>query len=305
MNPKDTFAIARRGIVAALLATAVAAPAWAQQSRLPPVNDPATAEHHAGKVVFVELVTPDLMAAKHFYGSLFGWTFNDLQAPGMKYAEALLDGRPVGGLMERDLPANAHRRPSWLTFLSVPDTGATRAAAVQLGGKVLFEPRDVPDRGAEAVFADPQGAVFAVLTSSSGDPPDLLAEPGEWIWSALITSDPDGGATFYKTLFGDELFDLPATAGHRHILLATDGYARASVNSLPVSQPDEQPYWLNFVRVKDATAMAHKAVALGGRIIVEPRIDRHGGKVAVVSDPGGAVFGLMEWETTDSKKVSR
>ena len=44
--------------------------------------------------------------------------------------------------------------------------------------------------------------MFAVLASSSGDPPDRLADPGEWIWSALITTDPDTDAMFYKTLFG-------------------------------------------------------------------------------------------------------
>ena len=45
----------------------------------------------------------------------------------------------------------------------------------------------------------------------------------------------------------------------------------------------------------DASRTAAQAVALGGRILVEPRADRHGGQLAVVADPQGAPIGLMEW----------
>jgi hypothetical protein len=51
--------------------------------------------------------------------------------------------------------------------------------------------------------------------------------------------------------------------------------------------------------------MTAKVVALGGRVLVEPRIDRHGGKVAVVADPFGAPFGLLEWTDADSKEVTK
>jgi uncharacterized protein len=51
--------------------------------------------------------------------------------------------------------------------------------------------------------------------------------------------------------------------------------------------------------------MAGKAVTLGGRILVEPRIERHGGRVAVVADPLGAPFGLLEWPDTESKEVPK
>jgi hypothetical protein len=36
-------------------------------------------------------------------------------------------------------------------------------------------------------------------------------------------------------------------------------------------------------------------------VLVEPHVDRHGGQVAVVADPAGAPFGLMEWTGSDSK----
>jgi len=273
--------------------------------QFPAIAEPPTQEHHAGKVIFVELVTPDLGDAKRFYGGLFGWTFRDVQGGTRRYATALVDGRPVAGIFERALPETERRRPAWLTYLSTRDVdGATQLAAKE-GAKVLFEPHNLPDRGREAVLADPQGAVFALLTSSTGDPPDVLAALGEWIWSSLITFDPAVDATFYKSLFDYEVFDLPADRNVTHLMLASDGYARASANSTPAGATGVHPHWLNYVRVEDAAAMAIKVVALGGKVLVEPRVDRHGGKLAVVADPSGAVFGLLEWTDSQTKEVTQ
>jgi predicted enzyme related to lactoylglutathione lyase len=86
-------------------------------------------------------------------------------------------------------------------------------------------------------------------------------------------------------------------------MLASDDYARASVNSLPPHKPTTHPHWLNYVRVDDAGKMAEKVIALGGRVLVAPRVDRHGGRVTVVADPLGAPFGLLEWPATESNEV--
>jgi|SRR5208283_797348 len=295
----------RQWLLAALLCVVVAAPVLAAPLQLPPIVEPASQEHHVGKVIFVELVTPDITTAKEFYAGLFGWTFRDIQAGATAYAEASLDGHPVAGLIHKEVPAGEHRQPAWLTFIAVRDVDAAKAIALQNGAKLLFEPHSIPDRGRQAVFADPQGAVFAVLASSSGDPPDVLAEPGEWIWSSLITSDPDTDAAFYQKLFDYEVFDLPAEEGAQHLMLVSDDYARASVNTLPASRPNSHPHWLNYVRVEDAVKMTAKVVALGGRVLVEPRVDRHGGKVALVADPLGAPFGLLEWPDTESKEAPK
>jgi predicted enzyme related to lactoylglutathione lyase len=305
VRPDLSRRLLRRALLAALLGVAGAMPAMAAPLRLPALVEPASQEHHVGKVILVELVTPDLAAAKQFYAGLFGWTFRDIQAGGTKYAEASLDGHPVAVLIHKDVPAGGRRQATWLGFISARDVDAAKKIALKRGAKVLFEPHSIPNRGREAVFADPQGAVFGVLASSTGDPPDVLAAPGEWIWSSLITRDPDTAAAFYQALFDYEVFDLPADEGVRHLMLASDNYARASANTLPANKPDAHSHWINYVRVDDAVKMTAKLVALGGRVLVEPRVDRHGGKVAVVADPQGARFGLLEWPDTESKEVTK
>ena len=217
---------------------------------------------------------------------------------------ALLDGQPVAGLFQRPVPSGEHKQPAWLTFIAVRDAGEADQTAVAHGGKVLAPPRDYPERGRQAILADPQGAVFAVLQSSSGDPADVLPPMGGWIWSSLITTDPNAGAGFYQALFGYEVFELPSEDGREHLLLASDGYARATANSPPVTAPNLPSHWVNFVRVANVAEASRKAVALGGRVLVQPHLDRHGEMVAVMADPSGAPVGLLEWSDTETKRVA-
>ncbi len=292
------------GLLAALLLGAAALPALAAGPEaampavpppaLPPLVQPPSQERHPGKVIFAELVTPDLATARTFYGALFGWTFRDIEVGSAQYAAAMLDGAPVGGIFQRDIPAGEHRQSAWITFVSAPDVDATAALAQGHGAKLLFAPHDIPGLGREAVFADPQGAVFAALQSSSGDPPDILPGPGKWIWSSLITSDPDTDAAFYQTLFGYDVYDMPTRADAQHFILASGDIARASANPLP-PRAGAHPAWIDFIRVDNAATTAAKVTALGGHVLVQPHIDRHGGQVAVVADPLGAPFGLLEW----------
>jgi len=295
-------ALGIRWTLAAALLTLAAAPA--RPFDLPPIAQSHRSEHHPGKLIWVELATPDLESAKRFYGQLFGWTFSDAATSKHPYSIALLDGMPVAGLVQRPVPAGEHRQSAWLTFLSVRDVKAAEQAVTAHGGKVLSPPHAYPQRGSQAVFADPQGAVFAVLQSSSGDPPDVLAAPREWIWSSLHTRDPNTDAAFYQTVFGYEVFDATREGqeGFQHLVLGTDGYARASINLLPSDQHKRHPHWLNFVRVASPKEIAAKAEELGGRVLVQPHPDRHGGLIALLADPGGAPFGVIEWTDSDSQE---
>jgi predicted enzyme related to lactoylglutathione lyase len=217
-----------------------------------------------------------------------------------QYALALLDDRPVAGIFQRAPRPGAHSQPAWLNFLAVRDVDVAVSAAVTDGARLIAPARAYPRRGRQAVLADPQGAVFGVMEATGGDPPDFLAEPGEWIWNSLIVRDPDGDAAFYQSIFGYEAFELTREDGLEHVVLSSQDSARASINALPPELADgvdrtRHGHWLAFVRVADAGAATARAVALGGQVVVPAHPDRHGGQVAIVTDPAGAVLGLMEW----------
>ena len=272
---------------------------------LPALGDAAHPERHPGKMIWADLVTPDLAAAERFYGGMFAWEFAPFNEGAKDCALATLGGHPIGCLVQRALPPGEPRQSAWLSYFAVRDLDAARALALQEGAKNLAGPVSYQGHGRQAVLTDPEGAVFGMLASSSGDPADFRAAPGEWYWCSLMAPDPGLDAAFYQKVFDYEVFSLPSEGLAEHLILATDDLARGSVNSMPGLVARRHPHWLNFVRVTDAAASAAKAVALGGRILVEPHIDRFGGRTAVVADPAGAPVGLMEWVALDPKAVSK
>ena len=111
-----------------------------------------------------ELQTRDVGKAKSFYEAVFGW--KGTQFEGMDaYTVFENDGRAIGGTMT--MPAEVPKEmPSyWLTYFGVEDADATVEQATKLGAMVLAPPMDIPNVGRFAVIMDPQGAVFAVITT--------------------------------------------------------------------------------------------------------------------------------------------
>jgi predicted enzyme related to lactoylglutathione lyase len=295
--------------ICVLLSTAAAAaatPARPLPFELPPLVQPASHEHHAGKIVWADLVTPDVQVAKKFYGALFGWTFKDISTGERDYSVAYSADEPIAGLIERSMKPGEQRQSNWLIFISVKDVGRAQKTTLSHGGKVLTPDRMYRQRGRQAVFADPQGAVFAVLQSSSGDPKDELADPGEWIWSSLVSHDANAEAAFYQDLFGYQVFDpRDDDQNEEHLVLADDHFARASCNTLPAAATGLHAHWLHFARVLSTRDAVAKVESLGGKVLVTPHEDRHGGLVAVVADPAGAPFGLLEWTQADQQEVTK
>ncbi len=286
----------RVGMAAALVATACCMSGTAQAQAaadLPALVPAPTAAHLPGKMVFAALVTPDLIAAERFYSSLFGWRFTNAYLGRTLYGQASLGGRTVAAIAQK--PMEPAGRPAWRSFLSTDTLAASVDTAVAHGASVLVAPHELANIGHDALLRDPQGAVFGMLTSGSGDPPDVAALPGQWIWSSLVTTDPSADAAFYRTVLGYDVFPSPDPRQASHLILASGSYARASVNPLPATQAVMHPRWINYVRVADIAATAANVTRLGGTVVVAPHEDSQGGTIALVTDPQSALFGLLQW----------
>jgi predicted enzyme related to lactoylglutathione lyase len=169
-------------------------------------------------------------------------------------------------------------------------------AVVQRGGRVLAAPQKMPKRGEQAIFADAEGAVFGVVKSRAGDPQDFLPEPGDWIWLQLLSKDGKKAAEFYRDVAGYEIIENTSSNRVSDYVLAGDGYARATVRTIPAARQSEvSPNWLPFVRIKNISATVAKVEQLGGKVLLAPKPEVFAGKVAVIADPTGAAIGLLEW----------
>ena len=280
--------------------------AMVRAADLPPLADTTPqGEHFPGKFVWADLFTADPASAQAFYTGLLGWGATPVEraTPSGTHTYIVLanGGEPVAGIARRS-PRRAGAAPGlWVGYVSVPDVAKALAAATAGGGRVLFPAKDLPRRGTQAILVDPEGAELGVLHSSSGDPGEYAPDPGDWTWAQLFATEPAAEGRFYGSVAGWDL--LPETRSGRSdaFVLVSGGYSRGRVGPLS-PRPNARPGWLLFVRVADVKAAAAKAAELGGRVLVAPGDAPTAYWRAVVADPTGAVFGLVQLQQTDQPK---
>jgi predicted enzyme related to lactoylglutathione lyase len=115
-----------------------------------------------GAMNWNDLITPDPDGAERFYGELFGWTFEDV--PDAQGYRVIKNGdRENGGVLGR-----AGATAGWIPYFGHEDVDRAIAEIPGLGGQVLDGPVRMWE-GAIGVFADPQGASFALWTGHYDD----------------------------------------------------------------------------------------------------------------------------------------
>jgi len=115
-----------------------------------------------GAFSWCELITPDVDAARQFYGPLFGWTLKDGPMGNVPYTVIEAGGREIGG-MAPPPPSQAAMPPTWGVYITVDDVDAVAEQAVALGGAVLLPPMQVEAVGRFSLIRDPQGATFCII----------------------------------------------------------------------------------------------------------------------------------------------
>jgi predicted enzyme related to lactoylglutathione lyase len=253
---------------------------------------PQVTKHAPGAFSWIELGTTDQNAAKHFYTSLFGWTFRDSpMGPNEFYTMFEIDGKPVaGGYTLRADQLSHGVPPHWNLYMSVENADATSARATELGGRMLAGPFDVFTYGRMSVIADPTGAVFSVWEPKDHPGTEVAGEPGSLCWADLSTPDPEAAAKFYTALFGYTL--TPGDSGYLHI---QNGETMiGGIQPLAHRNPNAPPHWLSYIQVNDCAASTEKAKTLGASIYVGPMDVQNVGIMTVLADPQGAVLALFQ-----------
>ncbi len=151
-----------------------------------------------GRVVWHELMTPDSSASHAFYTRVLGWKTQTWEHDS-SYAMFAARSGPVGAAV-----GYTEGAPHWRHYIATPDIDATVQQATDLGATVVTVPTAIPDGGRYAVLTDPQGATFAIYSSSMPDGPDYSYRPGEFSWLELAASDAKAALKFYGALFGWE-----------------------------------------------------------------------------------------------------
>jgi uncharacterized protein len=103
-----------------------------------------------GNFVWNELYTPNVEAAKAFYGATVGWTFEGMPMPHQDrtYWLTKAGGKPVAGILDMREIVPDTDPPHWLNYLEVGDVDQTAVEVQSHGGRIVRPPFDVPTSGA-------------------------------------------------------------------------------------------------------------------------------------------------------------
>ena len=248
-----------------------------------------TTKRPAGEPTWIDLMTPDVEAAKQFYRQIFGWDYLDTGADFGHYNMAMRQGRNAAGI--GPMPPNMPMPSAWTIYFSSDDAAADVARAKALGAHVIAEPMVIGDSGVMAVLADPTGAVFGLWQAASHIGAAVENEHGGMTWSDVQTNDPAAAVAFYSKLFNLEVQPMEDTTDYQ--LLQRDMHMVCGVAQMDASMQGVPSHWMGYFTVDHCEGTVERAVAAGGKLVA-PAFDMPYGRMAVLSDPAGAVFNIVQ-----------
>ena len=250
--------------------------------------------YEPGTFNWVDLSTPDAVAAKAFYGALFGWEFRDDDIPGGGvYTMCFREGDAVGAIVQQD------QRPAhWNNYVSVESADEAAEKAKQLGATLLEEPFDVMDFGRMAVFTDLGGAMLCVWEPRNHIGAERVNDLGCMSWNDLQTRDSEAAGEFYRALFGWEPEPIYVEGQLVYTSIKNAGWQNGGYMPMSEDHGEAPSYWLPYFSVSSCDETVDKVRGAGGTLFAGP-MDVPAGRFAVVADPHGAAFAVFEGPTDE------
>jgi hypothetical protein len=235
-----------------------------------------------GRIVWHELLTPDVETAQRFYRDLLGWELELWKPEEGDYPMIRAQGAAHGGF-QRTHP-DSRIPPHWLPHVAVDDVDAVVSRVREVGGTVRAEPFDVRDVGRLAIVQDREGAEFAIVAQANERP----KPEGVFLWDELLVDDVDGARQFYGRVLGWRDED----AGEGYAVLYADEHPVAGVTRRPAEL--SRPTWLTYVGVAEADSSVARVRELGGTVLTGVTESEGVGRWATFSGPAGAPAGLLQ-----------
>jgi predicted enzyme related to lactoylglutathione lyase len=118
---------------------------------------------------------------------------------------------------------------------------------------------------------------------------------GRFVWHQLMTRDVAGAKKFYSKLVGWKT--LPWPLDPSYTVCHSDAGPVAGIMEITADLPAEVPsHWLEYIGTRDVDGIAEAAVRAGGSIVKAPSDMAGAGRYAVLKDPQGAVFAIIDPE---------
>jgi predicted enzyme related to lactoylglutathione lyase len=186
----------------------------------------------------------------------------------------------------------------WGVYLAVDDVDAVTAKVEAAGGTVEAGPFDVMSAGRMSAIQDPTGARVGLWQAGETVGTQRANEPGTPIWNEVMTPDIPRATQFYADVLG--MGSQTSPMGDQTYTTITNVEERMVGGAMNPPMEGVPPHWNVYFNVEDVDATVAKAVELGGQVVAPGFDVPDVGRMAVLSDPQGAMFNLMSGDTTNA-----
>jgi uncharacterized protein len=259
-----------------------------------PTSQPSSAPSTPapGSPCWLELATDQPAEAMAFYQRILDWDFEQYDdSAGEPYYVATVDGDPVAAIRPVAEPLS-----DWTVYLATEDLVAAVRQSELLGGRTVEAAHGVPKVGWKALIEAPAGALFGACQLA----PDwsfTAGEPNTLVWAEFITHRAPEADEYFGELFGfmGQQFGDGADDDYM-VWYAGEDSVIGRVAMMPGTPEDVPARWIAHFRTPldvdfdEALVLAHEA---GARLRFRPYTSQIG-KVAMLSDPTGARFALID-----------
>ena len=124
---------------------------------------------------------------------------------------------------------------------------------------------------------------------------DTVDVRGRFVWHQLLTRDVPGAKKFYSSLVGWKAEPWPLDPSYT-VCQAGDVPTAGMMAMAPEFPAEVPPHWMPYIGTRDVDGTAEAAVLAGGSIVKQPSDMKGAGRYAVLADPQGAVFAVIDPE---------
>lgn len=121
---------------------------------------------------------------------------------------------------------------------------------------------------------------------------DNIRPTGQPSWFDVMVPDVKKAAEFYHAIFGWDYIANGEDYGFYHMAMLQERTV-AGIGQAPEGS-NIPAVWTVYYAAVDVDALSQKVIDLGGAVINEPMDVPEQGRMAIVQDPTGAVFGLWQ-----------
>ena len=241
------------------------------------------------KIIWHQLNCSDLDAAAEFYSELFGWTTRPEERD--TYTHFYLGKETVAGAMAMHGPEDPAQ---WTMHFGSDHIEGLAGRVEQAGGTLLTPIMEIEHTGKLCSVGDPTGGTWMAFEPSNPERTSWgnRRRVGYFAWSELLTSDLGASREFYGTGLGFGVQDKSMGTSPYSLLTNPDRPDERIAGLMPF--PQDSSHWHSYVMVKGVDASLELACTLGAQCVAGPDELPDGARFAVITDPQGAVLGLLQ-----------